>query len=379
MNEIKLINIIGILSVFTSLLLVTFLITLKTNQKNSNRLFAVFLILTTLDISSWVLPLFITVSSGFEIFKSTFVFLQIPVFYLYVKSVCYSDFKLKKKHLLHIIPFLVVNLVLAKGLYLVDKESKALFLVNILNNEEIVFIHVFIHIQFISYLVLVFLTLIQFKKIYKENYANYNVVTYNWLFKLAVLTSIIHFLALIKNVLKFSNQEVTYNNVLQILGLSFFFITCWYVLMALKYPNLFRSVDSTLRPVEKIIAENKEVSITEKENNETIVRLKAFMKRQEPFLEPSLTIQDLALKINLPSRELSVLINHEMGQHFFDFINEYRIEKAKELLKEPSKKELTVLEILYEVGFNSKSSFNTAFKKYTGETPTQYRKQHLNN
>jgi len=67
------------------------------------------------------------------------------------------------------------------------------------------------------------------------------------------------------------------------------------------------------------------------------------------------------------------LINHHMDQHFFDFVNEYRIQKAMNILKDKSKKELTILEILYEVGFNSKSSFNTSFKKYTRLTPTEYR------
>jgi AraC-like DNA-binding protein len=55
-------------------------------------------------------------------------------------------------------------------------------------------------------------------------------------------------------------------------------------------------------------------------------------------------------------------------------VNEYRIKKAMEILRDPQHEKMTVLEVLYEVGFNSKSSFNTVFKKYTGKTPTQYRK-----
>lgn len=66
-----------------------------------------------------------------------------------------------------------------------------------------------------------------------------------------------------------------------------------------------------------------------------------------------------------------------MDKHFFDFVNEYRIKKAIQILKDRTQKELTVLEILYQVGFNSKSSFNTSFKKYTGKTPTDYRKEAL--
>ncbi|MNY70445.1 Melibiose operon regulatory protein [compost metagenome] len=78
--------------------------------------------------------------------------------------------------------------------------------------------------------------------------------------------------------------------------------------------------------------------------------------------------------MNVPVRELSVLINHQLGQHFYDFVNTYRIENAKEILKDSSKSKVTILEILYEVGFNSKSSFNSAFRKHTGNTPTEYRK-----
>ena len=62
---------------------------------------------------------------------------------------------------------------------------------------------------------------------------------------------------------------------------------------------------------------------------------------------------------------------------FFDFVNEYRIKKAMEMLSDTNKKDLTVLEILYKVGFNSKSSFNTAFKKHAGKTPTQFRKHYI--
>ena len=123
--------------------------------------------------------------------------------------------------------------------------------------------------------------------------------------------------------------------------------------------------------------ENEYVTGTKTSQNDLIrtqiSTLKQYMTEKEPFLDPSLTIQQLANQIEIPVRDLSVLINHHMEQHFFDFVNEYRIQKAMIILKDQSKSELTVLEILYEVGFNSKSSFNTSFKKYTTLTPTAYR------
>ena len=99
------------------------------------------------------------------------------------------------------------------------------------------------------------------------------------------------------------------------------------------------------------------------------------MAEEKPFLNPSLTIQDVSVAIEIPVRDLSLLINHKLEQHFYDFVNTYRIENAMDILKVSTKSKVTILEILYEVGFNTKSSFNTAFKKHTGNTPTSYRKQ----
>jgi AraC-like DNA-binding protein len=93
----------------------------------------------------------------------------------------------------------------------------------------------------------------------------------------------------------------------------------------------------------------------------------------KPYLNPELTLHDLSSQLKVSDRKLSILINAELGKSFFDLINSYRIEEAKKILRTSKDPKLTVLEIMYEVGFNSKSSFNTAFKKYTGSTPTAYR------
>ena len=101
------------------------------------------------------------------------------------------------------------------------------------------------------------------------------------------------------------------------------------------------------------------------------------MENEKPYLNPSLTIGDLSKDMDMNVRELSLLINHDLNTHFFDFVNNYRIEKAKKMLQDPICKELTILEILYDVGFNSKSSFHTAFKKHSKQTPTEFRKSAL--
>ena len=91
---------------------------------------------------------------------------------------------------------------------------------------------------------------------------------------------------------------------------------------------------------------------------------------------PSLSLNDLAGKLLMSPRILSQVINGSMNQNFFDFVNSYRIEEAKRILLDPSSQHKTILEILYEVGFNSKSVFHSAFKKHANTTPTQFRKSH---
>jgi AraC-like DNA-binding protein len=148
----------------------------------------------------------------------------------------------------------------------------------------------------------------------------------------------------------------------------------------LKNPELFKGVDATMIALNEAlnvgaITSDKELDDVNKSDEMALQMelVKKYVLENESYLEPSLTIQELSKQVDIPVRDLSLLINRHSNQHFFDFINEFRIQKAKQLMKDPAKKEHTILEILYEVGFNSKSSFNTAFKKFTNQTPTAFR------
>ena len=377
MDKINVLVIVTAVSLFISVLLIIFLITVKTRHKVSNGLFAVFLMINAIDVSE---PLFNMVAGGpsnLGVFKNMFVFLQIPVFYLYVLSVCYSDFKLKPKHLLHALPFLIANLTLLPRFYGVDTALKIHFIENRQSMIELKFNHILLHVQMIIYFVAVFRVLRKSKKLYLENYAGKNINSYHWLFQFTVVLSIVYAIALLKNILKFSDYAYISEWIKVGLLLLSLFIICWYLFKALNNPELFRNVDSKLKLVSEIVSEersNEDSADHETEYNEELLRLKKYMAEEKPFLNSSLTIQDISSEIEIPVRDLSLLINHQLGQHFYDFVNTYRIENAMNMLKDETKSKVTILEILYEVGFNSKSSFNTAFKKHTGTTPTLYRK-----
>ena len=105
-------------------------------------------------------------------------------------------------------------------------------------------------------------------------------------------------------------------------------------------------------------------------------RLEHFMETEYAFLESGLTLPKLAKQINCSVNHLSQAINSGFGLSFFDYLNRYRIEYAKGLLNNPDKLNNSILDIAFTVGYNSNSAFYSAFKKFVGQTPAEYRRRH---
>lgn len=104
-------------------------------------------------------------------------------------------------------------------------------------------------------------------------------------------------------------------------------------------------------------------------------KLTRLIEEERIFLDPDLSLQKLSQLLHVHYNHLSQIINKHMGKSFNDYINSYRIEEARKKLADPVESQKTILEIAYDTGFYSKSVFNTAFKKFTGMTPTQYKKK----
>jgi AraC-like DNA-binding protein len=98
-----------------------------------------------------------------------------------------------------------------------------------------------------------------------------------------------------------------------------------------------------------------------------------FMEKEKPYLDPDLTIIDLSERLNIPRHHLTQVINERLEKNFYLFVNEYRIREAKEIMGDPEFSDHTILRIAFDSGFNSKSVFNSIFKKLTNHTPTEYR------
>lgn len=103
-------------------------------------------------------------------------------------------------------------------------------------------------------------------------------------------------------------------------------------------------------------------------------RLEQFMEEERPFLDQGLTLSLLASKLNVQAKDLSRVINQQFGLNFFDFVNRYRVDEFKQLATPERLKTHKIIGIAFDVGFNSKSAFNKAFKRLEGRTPTEYLK-----
>jgi len=108
--------------------------------------------------------------------------------------------------------------------------------------------------------------------------------------------------------------------------------------------------------------------------DEVTPRLLRLMEEDKLYLDPGLTLKKLAHELRIHSNHLSRIINERFSLSYSDFVNRYRIAEAQKMLSDPQYKEMNILDIVYETGFYSKSVFNTAFKKFTGKTPSEYRK-----
>jgi AraC-like DNA-binding protein len=99
------------------------------------------------------------------------------------------------------------------------------------------------------------------------------------------------------------------------------------------------------------------------------------MQSQQIFLRSDLTLPKLAEELGCSGNHLSQVLNSEFGASFFEYLNQYRIDYARELLSGSDSQGRSILDVAFTVGFNSNSAFYTAFKKRTGMTPAQYRQR----
>src|SRR5688572_14284419 len=144
---------------------------------------------------------------------------------------------------------------------------------------------------------------------------------------------------------------------------------------AISHPEIFKAIPGLELPS---FEPGKKIPVNESRNSSQFPGLKEkllqYMDSNKPYLKSDLKISELADSLGVPYYQLSQLINDEFLVNFYDFINKYRVEEAKKLLIEDTNN-YKILAIAYEVGFNSKATFNRVFKKFTQLTPSEFKEK----
>jgi AraC-like DNA-binding protein len=145
------------------------------------------------------------------------------------------------------------------------------------------------------------------------------------------------------------------------------------IFKGLRNPNMIPIFDEDERALSREMKGKSRRNIADWQNK-LIQKLNHLMAEEKPFLDPEISVKSLSRLMDINDRQLSVLINDGYGYSFSELINRARVNEAEELMRNDIQQACTLLEIAMDAGFNSKSSFNHMFKRYTQQTPSVFRK-----
>lgn len=146
-------------------------------------------------------------------------------------------------------------------------------------------------------------------------------------------------------------------------------------ILAVGYMGLLQKRVFSSEPIDKFLPVRKYQSsnLTPSASESIKRKMELLLTEQQVFKENELRLADLAAYLNVNRHQLSQVINEHYGVNFFELMNRYRLEHAKQLLADPDFGHYTIIQIAYEAGFNNKASFNRFFKKEIGMTPSAFR------
>lgn len=306
------------------------------------------------------------------IFNQSFTLLHGPLLYIYLKVLINKENK-KIKYWPHLILFIIFyilfiinpsHLVPGGPLYQAEISNQNF---SILQYFGIINITVFIFYGIIS-----IRSLYIHRKEIKEIFAHENSeITLLWINLLPIL-----FVILISIILVIEN--LNFNNIIsiEILHLCmFYFFSLYLIFFGLKQKQIFPKEKNDIKIVKEIktikdINTKKEIST----NNVLLKQMNLIMEEKKLYLNPTLSVYDLAESLNISRHQISSLLNNNLSMNFYQYVNKYRLEEVCNRLKEDCDNKYNILDHALDSGFNSKSSFNSLFKKHYEITPSQYRK-----
>jgi len=381
---IDLTSILFILIIFQLLFLSTFLFTQQKGKRTSHWLLATFFLSIALNL----LDVFLLMSRVYAScprlagWGGCLPLLFGPLLFLYTRSVLEKEFRFTAKSWLHFVPFVLFFLI-TEGVYNSwPREAQERLLQNALEHRFHWSVSIgssIIFLQFSLYIAFSLDLIARHKKAATQHFSNPRQTSLSWLYTMILFFTALMIGTTLNGLLAKTPLANHYLLTFTVIILAMLIFINRVLLKALHTPYFFSFEEDGVAPPPEtappsMATETYILPPENKENAAMAQRLRQYMQHEKPWLDPDLSLEQLAGGIGQKPRLLSVVINETLGQNFFDFINHYRIDEAKRLLTNPVDRKITVSEVLYQVGFNSKSSFNTLFKKYTGLTPTAFRR-----
>lgn len=322
--------------------------------------------------------------TGFHLLSVSFISLLLlhgPFLFLYVSALIDHNTRFSRAKLLHFVPFVLFNLfIIVASFY--PEFSEGIRLDHVKGEHQAPWLfNFFLLLTVISGPFYFVLSISFFKKLDIDIFNNFpscEHVDLDWLRKLVYIFGTIWTVLMIFTILHhvfhlFSWIFCTHGLTL---SLSAFIILIGYY--GLKQQEIFihypdRNIEYVTEPKSKYAG----ISLSDADIEAYVNKIKQCMATEKPYLDADISLPELANKLQIPSHHLSRVINEQFGTNFFDFINQYRIEEVKARIRDPEFEKLSLLGIAFDSGFNTKSAFNRVFKKMTGFTPSEYRKQVL--
>lgn len=210
----------------------------------------------------------------------------------------------------------------------------------------------------------------------RKRYSNADQIDFGWLNFLVIGFMVVRVWAVLVSVALLISAHTNYVLNVEFMGLTgnytVFILVSALIFRSLSQSSLFEGVD-TKEHTDEAPQELEKAEI----DPSIIAKIEQHMLDAKPYLANILTLEQLAKQIEMSPRSLSNVINRHYKHNFFEFVNHYRVEEAKQILADKTQHKKTMIDVMADCGFNSKATFNTFFKKIVGSTPSQYRSKML--
>ena len=290
-------------------------------------------------------------------------FLFMPALYLYTKSVL-QKFNWRKDFI-HFIPA-AIEFICFSILFTYPAATKLKW-----DDAGVIFgIYLVLAYFFIlGYSILIIRLINQHKKVIVNYFSTIHGKTLQWI-KWVCYYVLFTLIIILSPIFLTDSSEALFSTIFNIINVAFIF---WVALSGFR--QVFITIPEQEVIHQSVVEKAIDTMAIENPNVKEYEALLVFMEQEKTFTNPQLQLSDLAKQLNHPPRKLSNLINEIGGINFNQFINQFRVEAAKELLIDPDMGHLNLLGIAHRVGFNSKTSFYTTFKQAVGMTPNQFKKE----